>query len=446
MSIVVLAFLIPLALVVQHLARERALADAERQTAIVVAVLTVTTDPAAVDRAVATTAPAPGRVAVHGLAGGPVGNSHTRPEDVALAAGQRRPVVAPCPGGLSYLEPVDLGADATAVVEVFVPNPELSRGVRAAWWTLGVVAALLLLASALVNDRLAARVVGSARGLARAARALGDGDLGVRATVAGPRELAEAGLAFNTMADRVSASLTAERELVADLSHRLRTPLTALRLEAEAVEAGRTAPRLREAVDALEREVDALIRTTRAPITPPTAEPETCDAGEVVRERMAFWAAVAEDQGRLYRVSGADRPAPVSLPRSELAAALDALLGNVFRYTPQGTRFEVAVTRRKGYVSVRVEDGGSGIADPQRALRRGTSEQGSTGLGLDIVRRAAVAGNGSVDIGTGSLGGASVVVMLTDAEKPPEAKPRFGFVGRLSSEPGERRWSRRAPR
>src|SRR5262249_42426520 len=149
------------------------------------------------------------------------------------------------------------------------------------------------LASALVNDRLAARVVGSARGLARAARALGDGDLGVRASVEGPRELAEAAQAFNTMADRVSASLTAERELVADLSHRLRTPLTGVRLEAEALEAGRGAPRLREAVDALEREVDALIRTTRAPSVPPPAEPERCDAGEVVRERMAFWAPVA---------------------------------------------------------------------------------------------------------------------------------------------------------
>lgn len=438
MSIVVLAFLIPLALVVQHLARERALADAERQTAIVVAVLTVTTDPTAVDQAVATTTPVPGRVAVHGLVGGTVGISHTRPEDVALAAGQRRPVVANVPGGLAYLEPVDLSAEATAVVEVFVPGAELTRGVRTAWWTLGVVAALLLLASALVNDRLAARVVGSARNLARAARALGDGDLGVRATVGGPRELAEAGLAFNTMADHVSASLTAERELVADLSHRLRTPLTALRLEAEALEAGRGAPRLREAVDALEREVDALIRTTRGATIPLPAEPEGCDASEVVRERMAFWAAVAEDQGRTYRVLGADRPAPVNLPRSELAAALDALLGNVFRYTPQGTRFEVALTRRKGYVTVRVDDGGPGIADPQRALRRGLSEGGSTGLGLDIVRRAAVAGNGSVDLGASELGGASVVVMLTDAEKPPEARPRLGFVGRLAREPGER--------
>lgn len=436
----VLAFLVPLALLVSHQARERALADAQRQAAVFVAVLAVTGDPAAVNRAIATTGgTATDRVAVHGLRGGAVGHGRVRPQQVAEVVNTRRSKTAPVPGGLAYLEPVGLTGGTTAVVEVFVPDTELDRGVRSAWWVLGVTAAALLLASVLVNDRLAARVVGAARGLARAARALGDGDLTVRAEIAGPRELAEAGAAFNAMADRVTASMTAERELMADLSHRLRTPLTAVRLEAEAV----SAPRLREAVDALEREVDALIRTTRGPAASSPPEPKTCDASEVVRERMAFWAPVAEDQGRPYQVRGAARPAPVGLPRADLAAALDALLGNVFRYTPQGTQFEVAVSRRKGYVAVRVEDAGPGIADPQRALQRGASEQGSTGLGLDIVRRAATAGRGAVNIGTGALGGASVVVLLTDAEQPPVAKPRFGFVGRRAREPGERRWGDR---
>ena len=56
----------------------------------------------------------------------------------------------------------------------------------------------------------------------------------------GPRELAEAGYAFNRMADRLDAARTDERELVADLSHRLRTPLTVLRLDAEALESDDT--------------------------------------------------------------------------------------------------------------------------------------------------------------------------------------------------------------
>jgi signal transduction histidine kinase len=444
---VAMAFLVPLALVVQQLARERALADAERQTAVVVAVLTVTTDPVAVDRAIATTGgPAVGRVAVHGLAGGGVGTRHARPEDVDRAATGSHSGVVKVPGGLSYLEPVDVGGGRTAVVEVFVPDSELSRGVRPAWYALTAVAVGLVIASVLVGDRLAAKAVGSARVLAAAARALGGGDLEVRVRPSGPRELAEAGLAFNAMADHVSALLANERELVADLSHRLRTPLTALRLDAETLSDDRSAQRIRHAISVLELEIDKLIRAARKqPSTPVDAEEAAarCDASEVVRDRMKFWSAVAGDQGRWCQAHGVDTPAPVPVPRSELAAALDALLGNVFRYTPQGTPFEVAVSRRDGYVAIRVEDGGPGIADPDRALRRGASDQGSTGLGLDIVRRVAVAARGAVNIDRGELGGASVVVLLVDAERPPANGSRFGLIGRLSREPGDIRKRRR---
>jgi len=447
-AMVALAFLIPLGLVVQQLARERALADAERQTAVVVAVLMTTTDPTAVDRAiVATGGPAVGRVAVHGLDGGSVGQRHARAEEIADAAGKLRAKVADVSGGLSYLEPVDVGQRRVAVVEVFIPDAELSRGVSGAWYALSAVALGLVVASVWVGDRLAAKVVGSARGLANAASALGNGELDVRVTPSGPRELAEAGLAFNAMAERVVALLANERELVADLSHRLRTPLTALRLDAEGLDDGRAADRIRHSISNLEVEVDQLIRAARKPSIAAAAaeEGDLCDVSEVVRERLRFWSAVAGDQGRRCEAFGVDGPAPVAVPRSELAAALDALLGNVFRYTPQGVPLEVSVSRRDGYVAIRVEDGGPGIADPDRALRRGETNHGSTGLGLDIVKRVAHTANGAVNIDKGRLGGASVVVLLADAEATPPAPPRLGFVGRLSRDPAERR-RRRAQR
>ena len=110
-SLVALAFLVPLALLVQQLAHERALAQAERQTAIVMSVLAVTTDPNAVEQVIASTNDEDaGQLAVHGLAAAPVGTSHAPAEYIATAASQRRTVVEPVPGGLTYLEPIEVTA------------------------------------------------------------------------------------------------------------------------------------------------------------------------------------------------------------------------------------------------------------------------------------------------------------------------------------------------
>ena len=460
---VAIAMLVPLGLLVQQLAHERALAQAERQTAIVVSVLALTTEAQTVEQVLATVQGGgtpggeAGRLAIHGLADDLVGISHADPDDVALAAAQRQTLVTEVDGGLAYLEPVEVADNTVAVVEAYVPDAALTDGVRRAWVALAAVAAGLVIGSVLVGDRLATRVVRPARHLAGAASALGDGDLEVRVEPSGPRELAEAGVAFNQMADRLAAMRTAEREMVADLSHRLRTPLTGLRLDVEALEEGvvrpadgddrhRTVARIRQAIAALEHEIDALIRTTRQAAAEEPAPLQRCDASEVVRERMAFWSAVAADQERQCRVLAPPTPAPVPVPASDLAAALDAVLGNAFRYTPQGTALEVAVSRRDGWVGVRVDDAGAGIDDPDRALRRGASGRGSTGLGLDIARRVAEDAGGSVNVDRAALGGASVVMLLPDAEVAPRQPSRLGLIGRLTREPSGSRWPGRRAR
>jgi signal transduction histidine kinase len=353
-------------------------------------------------------------------------------------------------GGVVRLQPVTVGGK-TPVIELFVPDGELAEGTARDWWILFGIMLALVAGSVIVVDRLARGAVSSARNLVQAALAVGGGDLGVRIQPSGPRELAEAGYAFNRMADRLVTSRTDERELVADLSHRLRTPLTVLRLDAEALDPDDThigefsaaeldrrrgIRRIRQAIVTLEGEVDQLINTTRKAVAAQVAAPEDglCDASEVVRERMVFWAALAGDQNRPNRVVGAQMRIPVPVARAELAAALDAVLGNVFRYTPQGTAFEVGISRRDGWVALRVDDAGPGIDDPEKAIRRGQSEQGSTGLGLDIARRAAQATGGSVSLDRAVMGGASVVMMLADAEAVPKQASRFGLVGRLARE------------
>jgi signal transduction histidine kinase len=429
------------------------MSTAEQRSAMVAGAIAGSAGKKGLDAAVAA---AGGNIVVH--VPGTTLRAKASAGDVQRAVSSGNTLTEDVDGGVVYLQPVTVG-DKTSVVEVFVPADQLNQGSARNWWVLLGIALGLVVGSVIVVDRLARGAVASARNLVQAALAVGGGDLGVRIQPSGPRELAEAGYAFNRMADRLVTSRTSERELVADLSHRLRTPLTVLRLDAEALDPDDThigefsaaeldrrrgIRRIRQAIVTLEGEVDQLINTTRKAVAAQVAAPEegVCDASEVVRDRMVFWSALAGDQNRQYRVVGAHVRIPVPVARAELAAALDAVLGNVFRYTPQGTAFEVGISRRDGWVAVRVDDAGAGIDDPEKALRRGESEQGSTGLGLDIALRAAQATGGSVSIDRAALGGASVVMLLADAEAVPKQASRFGLVGRLARErdPNRRKW------
>ncbi|WP_380279265.1 sensor histidine kinase [Kitasatospora purpeofusca] len=472
-TMVALAFLIPLGLMVQQTARDRAFTAAERQAAALGPALAITIDGDAIARAVASTdAGAQGRMAVHlppaeaavgagsgaGTASGPagaaggvaaapggtgtaagvpgvaaaatasgpsagatIGEVRALDADVATAGGQGRSFTVQVPGGYALLQPVAVDTVRTAVVEVFVADDDLTRGVATAWQVLSGVALGLVAISVLVADRMGARIVGSARRLAAAARSLGAGNLAVRVPVDGkqaagsPVELHEAAHAFNAMADRVVQLLAAERELAADLSHRLRTPLTVLRLNAASLGEGDAADATRHAVSQLEREVDQIIRSARRAPEDAPAVTVGCDAAEVIRERVGFWSALAEDEGRPWQLAGADRETPVPVQRGDLAAAVDALLGNVFRHTAVGTAFSVDVLPTESSVIVLVGDAGPGFTDPQAALKRGEGHggEGSTGLGLDIVRKLAEATGGDLALGASAvLGGAEIRLRL----------------------------------
>ena len=462
---VTLAFLVPLAMVVREAARTRAITDGERQAAALVPVLAITTEPERLEHALASVDDG-GRVAIHLPDGGTLGTPRASADRLAEAMRRNRATTHELGEGRLLLRPVVLDAGRGAVIEVYVPPEALTRGVARSWAVLTGLAVVLVIGSVLVTDRLGTRLVRATRRLAGAASELGAGNLGVRVEPDGPPELVAAGRAFNAMADRVVELLAAERELAADLSHRLRTPLTALRLSL-----GRLGPEAepsRQALDRLEHEVDEIIAATRASarrayaigsdgaagdaapdgarhgraasggiadVTPAgaagTAERPgaaagpraggahgTCDAAEVLRERLAFWSALAEDQGRPWDLVGAAAPVLVPVPATELTAVVDALLGNVFRHTAEGTAFTVTLHEGADTVGILVADAGPGIPDPDAALRRGASGAGSTGLGLDIARRLAESTGGTLKIERSPvLGGASVQLWLRTAPK-----------------------------
>ncbi len=409
---VALAFCVPLAIVTHQVAEDRAMTQARESAGSIVTVLAATDDTVGVRRAIAADkVGSAGRIAVHMPDSAVVGTSHVSKKVIEKVGASVNTRVEELAGGVAYLRVALLPNDKIAVVEVFVPHELLTKGVSTAWLTLAGIAILLVAISVLMADRLGARVVRSSRSLARASSELGAGDLSVRVQPKGPVELVEAGEAFNIMANRVVGMVDAERELAADLSHRLRTPLTALRLDTEALKDGPDTNRIRASVAALEREIDAVILGARRSITERSIQ--CCDVSQVVEERMQMWGELAEDFGREYEVVGTQEPLWVNIPRDDLISSVDALIGNVFAHTPQDAPFHIEVDSGQG--ALIVADGGGGIANPAEALRRGSSSAGSSGLGLDIVSRVAQSGRGALHIGQSELGGARIVWDFGDA-------------------------------
>ncbi|MER6137219.1 HAMP domain-containing sensor histidine kinase [Streptomyces sp. NPDC001815] len=458
-AMVVVAFAVPLGLVIREMARDRAFSNAEREAAAIAPALSITTDRDELERVVASAGSDAG-MAVHipasdgdgdgdgrdsgsgsgGDGGGEgqqavdIGRQRAADKDIATTRKLGRASTTEVPGGSTLLQPVALSSGEIAVVEVYVPESEVTNGVATAWAVLAGVGVALIVGSVAVADRLGVRMVQPARRLVESAHELGEGKLGARVPEEGPTELRLAAVAFNSMADQVVQLLANERELAADLSHRLRTPLTVLRLNAASLGDGPAAEQTRAAVAQLEREVDTIIRTARdaKPQTAAVGAGVGCDAAEVVRERMDFWSALAEDEGRKVRVAGVDRPVRIPVARADLVAALDALLGNVFRHTAEGTAFAVDVHNGEDAVIVLVSDAGPGIADPRAAMARGrgSGADGSTGLGLDIVSRLAESTGGDVRIGRSVLGGTEVRIWIQLDGREPVRRGHRGAVRR----------------
>jgi signal transduction histidine kinase len=165
----------------------------------------------------------------------------------------------------------------------------------------------------------------------------------------------------------------------------------------------------------LEAAVTELIRAAQRPLHDGTVR-RRADVVAVVRERAAFWGALADDDGRTWTLDvSVPAPTEVDVDADDLGAALDAVLDNVFTHTPEGTAYAVTVAAAAASaehgraVLVRVDDAGPGIADAELLARGRTSaDERSTGLGLDIARQAAT----ELRVGPSALGGTSVTLTL----------------------------------
>ena len=220
--------------------------------------------------------------------------------------------------------------------------------------------------------------------------------------------------ALTRLVGRIEVLLERERAGVADLSHRLRTPITTLRLRVEGLPDGADRERLAADLDELEAMVDHVVREARR------SEREGLVA--VVRRRggarpsgRGSGSRWPRSRSRAVHLSPATSPGRCAVRAAEedLVALVDVLLDNVFTHSPDGTsRSRSRWPRAPGRAGADRRRRGPGFPEGLDVARRGTSGAGSTGLGLSIVDKTATESGGGLSLGASPHGGARVVVEL----------------------------------
>lgn len=401
-ALVVISLLVPLGLLVRRQAADRARVQAEREAQSIAGLIgfavTIDGSPESLEAAIGTLDE--GQIVVLGdgtVIGLPRAGQGSL---VASARADQATITMVVEDGWEIALPV-IGREGSVVVDVFVTDDELTEGVLEAWVLLAALGVVLVGAAVLVADRLGASLVGPITDLATAARRMGDGDLNARVEPSDPEELRDVGEAFNQLAQQLDQLLVEERESVADLSHRLRTPLTSLRLQAEKIGDPQDRAEVISQVDRIEQAIDQLIVAAR---TGSGGGRGTCVLDDAVDERSAFWRVLAVEQSRDMTVNTDAPGVEIGVSQEALEALIDALVGNVFDHTAPGTGFALITGEDAGHVWFEVSDSGPGFSDGS-LLHRGMSGGGSTGLGLDIARRTAELNGGRIELSNSPDGG-----------------------------------------
>jgi len=325
--------------------------------------------------------------------------------------------------GLLYVAvPVASGGVVHGAVRITYPMSAVESRIARNWLVLGAVAMVVLLAASVVGWRFAASVSRPLRDLETTAATMAGGDLSNRApAVRGPPEVRSVARTFNDMASQLEGLVDAQRAFVADASHQLRTPLTALRLRLENLEDA-VPPALQEDADAaareawrLERIVDGLLALARAEASPTGRQIE--DVGVAIEERRIAWAPLAEERSLSLKADADGVGGVLELPGA-LEQILDNLLANAIDAAPTESAIDIIAKRNGHWAEIHVIDHGPGMSSEERARafdrfwRGSANDEGGSGLGLAIVRQLARTSGGDASLVEAEGGGIDAVVRL----------------------------------
>lgn len=286
------------------------------------------------------------------------------------------------------------------------------------WLTVGVVV-VSLFAFGLMARSMFRRVWSPIGDLIDATRRVGEGDTGVRLTMTRRGPLAAVSHSFNRMAQRLEEDDERRRRLLADLSHELRTPMTVIRGEIEAVldglHPGEDLTNVLDEIDLMDRLLDDLRVLAHTEAGSLTLFPEQVDIADVVADVVASMSRRAEAQGVAVVVVPSS-PSSVMADPHRIHQVLANLVSNALDQMPEGGSLQVTFSEDGQSVSVAVDDSGPGVPLDERedVFTRfvKSADSTGTGLGLSISRDLALAHGGSLTVTDAPGGGARFVLTL----------------------------------
>ncbi|MGH8884259.1 MAG: sensor histidine kinase [Egibacteraceae bacterium] len=311
-------------------------------------------------------------------------------------------------GVLAVSVPIRDGSAVAQVVRAIRADDELRAEIRRAWLAIAGLALFALGTAALFARRQGERLAAPLEALAGAARRLGDGDFTARAPYSGLPEADDVARALQVTAERLGAMLERSRSFSTDASHQLRTPLTALRLDLEALETAGADPAL---VAAATAEADRLEATIAELLTLSDAPPadRLCDVVELAGARLDSWQSLARAAGREVVLE----TSPVPLVRARpgaISQCLQVLLDNALEHGAGTITVSMQAVAAGGglgltgqgpdtkWVRLCVADEGPGIpADRQAGLLSGRADA-AAGRGLALARQLVEAEGGRLTL------------------------------------------------
>ena len=301
---------------------------------------------------------------------------------------------------------------------------ELGRGFE--WDILdmkAVVQLIALLSMILIGAYLSIRwILSPVRGLTEGVREVGKGNLDYRLSLKRSDELGELAQAFNAMTERIRTMLRAKEQLMLDVSHELRSPLTRMKVALESLPEGYIKKSIEEDVVEMETMVAEVLQTARSHYMHGQLNLQRINMAQLLRGALSSF----KNQPPGIEAVGIPDRVELLIDPDRVKSVLKNILDNAVKYSCNTSKpLQVSMENQRSYVVIRIQDNGVGIPEDElpyifepfyRVDKSRSKDTGGYGLGLSLCKTVMEAHHGKIEVESAPKSGTTVFLFFPDSK------------------------------